>query len=72
MRNLRSFVDAMPFEESLVTIIQIKQNGMILFAKNKTDKRAMVVENGDRLLAAWTGEWSTDIFEFPAEKLLEV
>ena len=71
--NLRECPDNMPVDDSIVTAILVR-DGIARFAKNKTDKRSLVNEyqEGDLLMAAWTGSWSTDIFNLPIDHLKSV
>jgi hypothetical protein len=43
-------------------------------AKNKGEKREMaaIAKPDDLLLCAWTGQWSTDIFVLPLDRLVAV
>jgi hypothetical protein len=47
-----------------VTFLRVSGEGDVTQAKGITEKRAMLAELGtdDLLLAAWTGNYSTDIF----------
>jgi hypothetical protein len=42
-------------------------------AKSKSEKRKLLTshKDGDEYFAVWTGEWSSDVFEFPKENLLQ-
>jgi hypothetical protein len=73
VNSLRPFSGNMPLESSMVTVILIRGNA-VFQGKSKTDKRLMANEYhpGDKLIAVWTGQYSSDAFELPYEQLLEV
>jgi hypothetical protein len=56
--------DALPYAERHVTLLRIAASGTVTQAKRITEKRKMLaaLRDGDLLLAAWTGNYSTDIF----------
>lgn len=52
-----------PLAASHVSIIRVRR-GAIEYAKGKGEKQEFIAERkpSDKFLAAWTGQWSTDIF----------
>jgi hypothetical protein len=73
MHQLREVNPIMnPARNGRVTFILIPPDGKeILFGNTVTHKREMLGKPG-RLIAAWTGEWKTDIFDLePVRKELE-
>ena len=71
--NLRELPDEAPVDGRSVTAILIRGSSVIQ-AKNKGEKRDMaaILQPDDVLLCAWTGQWSTDIFVLPPDKLSSV
>ncbi len=54
-----------------MTLILVRAEGA-WFAKNQGEKTALVADyrtNGGRLMCAWTGQYSTDVFEIEAARL---
>jgi hypothetical protein len=53
-----------PYQERHVTFLRLSRDGHVTQAKGIAEKRAMLSEldTGNLLLAAWTGNYSTDIF----------
>ena len=51
-------------------LILIKTDGSVMYAKQATAKDKLIVQYdeaaGDRLLWAWAGQWSTDVFQIAA------
>jgi hypothetical protein len=56
--------DRFPYRERHVTFLRLAVDGNVTQAKGITEKRAMLADlhSDDLLLAAWTGNYSTDIF----------
>jgi hypothetical protein len=54
-------------------LILIKKSGEIRYAKNRGEKDDLVTKYspGDVLLYAWSGQWSTDVFTIPENKVVE-
>lgn len=71
MYGLRPFITEMPIKSGSVTVLLLKANGDILQTKAVSEKRQLVdiYEAGDRLIALWNGQWSTDAFELPLVEL---
>lgn len=65
----QSETDRVPCGERGVTFIHISADGTIRADKTVIGKRQILdsFRKGDLLLAAWTGQWSTDIFELDAK-----
>lgn len=63
---LRQASDAphLPFRARHVTLVRIQPDGVISQAKGVEEKRAMLkaLDDADCILAAWTGQYSTDVF----------
>ena len=53
-----------PYRERHVTFLRVASDGNVTQAKGIGEKRAMLadLQRQDLLLAAWTGNYSTDIF----------
>jgi len=51
-------------------LILIKADGSVMYAKQATAKDKLIAQYneaaGDRLLWAWAGQWSTDVFQIAA------
>lgn len=65
--------DDIPYEAKSLTIIY-KVRGEWYYCTSKSDKR-WVVENKAKvqeIMCAWTGQWSTSIFEVDWDKLAKV
>jgi hypothetical protein len=67
-RHARTDANNSPFWDRRVTLGRVK-DGLLHFVKNKGDKlevlrrAAQDMDSGAVFLVAWTGEWSTDLFE---------
>ncbi len=68
--NLRELPEEIPLGNRSVTLLLIR-GSTIIQAKNIGEKRmlAQIMEPKDIILCAWTGQWSTDIFLLPQDKL---
>jgi len=71
--NLRELPEEAPIDDRSVTVLLIRGSG-VMQAKSKTEKRelASVAKPDDLLLCVWTGQWSSDAFFLPLEKLKTV
>jgi hypothetical protein len=56
--------DRFPYRERHVTFLRLSSDGYVTQGKGIAEKRAMLSQSAsdDLLLAAWTGNYSTDIF----------
>lgn len=68
--DLRQPGEDFPYRGRHVTFIRIDATGQISQAQLIEEKRTMLAELGpkDALLAAWTGNWKTDVFWLDPEK----
>jgi hypothetical protein len=67
--DLRTADDSFPpIKDRIVTLIRIA-NRRVTQAYTVTDKREMLgsLKPADTLLALWTGQWHTDVFQMPKE-----
>jgi len=64
--------DECPLTTTGVTFIRIADD-CVEQAVNQGEKRDLVshLVDGDLLLCAWTGQWHTDLFELPRDKIPE-
>lgn len=64
MTQLKTSED-IPLAASHVSVIRIRRGAPIVYAKGKGEKQGLIADRkpSDKFLAAWTGQWSTDIFE---------
>jgi hypothetical protein len=71
--NLRELPENAPIDDRLVTVLLIR-GSVVMQAKNKTEKRelASLAKPDDLLLCVWTGQWSSDAFVLPLDKLTAV
>jgi hypothetical protein len=51
-----------PYASERVPFIMVK-NGQVRWAQGRWAKLELLSERGGKLLAAWPGEWRTDVFE---------
>lgn len=70
MKEPRTDTDALPLAASGVTLIRLRGRE-VLFDATMGGKRDLVATRKpkDRFLAAWAGQWRTDIFDVPPEML---
>jgi hypothetical protein len=71
--NLRPLPDEAPIGDRIVTVLLVRGNE-VMQGKSKTEKQylARLAEDTDLLLCVWTGEWSSDAFLLPIDKLRSV
>jgi len=71
--NLRELPDNAPIDDRSTTAILIR-DGIVIQAQTKAEKRdlAKKANPNDLLLLAWAGQWTTDIFPLPLERLRAV
>lgn len=52
-------------------LILVKKSGEISWASGRIDKDAVIQQftDGDTLLFAWSGKWSTDVFKLTKEDI---
>ena len=70
--NLRPYTSDLPVTEALVTAILIR-GSEVRQEHTKTGKRELLslYQPGDKLMAAWTGNYRTNIFDLPFENFRE-
>ena len=68
--NLRELPEEIPLGNRSVTLLLIR-GSTIIQAKNIGENRmlAQIMEPKDIILCAWTGQWSTDVFFLPQDKI---
>lgn len=57
--------EACPWRSRRVVLLKVSRSG-VRYANTEAEKRAMLAERG-RILVAWPGEWSQDVFELGVE-----
>lgn len=67
--GLRTDIEQCPVAAQHVTLLLVARDGELRMGKSKGDKRSILanLEEGDQLLLAWTGTWSTDIFDVTSQ-----
>ncbi len=68
--GLRTDTRDMPWKSGGVTLLHLAPDGTITQDHTTTGKRAMVREPVEgRILAVWTGQWHSDVFDVAGEGL---
>jgi hypothetical protein len=62
--------DDIPYFSKSVTFIW-QENGEWFYCHDKTTKRKLLLERPKEIMCAWTGQWSTDIFEIDFDKAIK-